>query len=1001
MNAFTRILICITVFLVISDLCQASTQDKLKSALETYEDFLFQLILSGSSSEKASAVRGFAELGSPRYENARDTLISEKDAMVKKALLESISLMTDTSEQAKVFVTKCLTSDSVELILPACTALSPKPDVTFDFKNLWKKSSLLRLWKEYGFYNNCGSLIPQLKGIGEARPWTDPAWDETSRELQKVLLERAATREAIEVLRQIGLPEELHYTIGEPVDPVFLNELVVGSDSSLKSYAARSLITAKNATYIERVRSIVHQSLQDGRDKDEAKIDGLDIYWALPFLDDIDIRRLALKQLSFPDGDQWQRFSTLNRELNRRGKPFFYHELSATNFPHIPETHLRFFRFNPLRQRIYHELPSMLKELLLKKSELQAHSFLDFRFLSDLPEPIAHECFTLLQSQLPEKLEYSNRNESETILRLMGLFARGKDQEMLWKRFRLQSNPRMDEKIYIPVLWGFNQRSAQLRKILQPPDSKWLPSPNEEYHFGLPNDADCAEPLYLLSTLPFKLPISPDRVWNEGLDLTVKLHEIYGNDGWQSLINDFLNLRGVQISNRDLPSALLHLKDHRFVVRRLVVSSLKDRFPSLREVTYPFHFMTIDDFLDSHTIQIESHRGFIPSLPGPRLSSADERWFQKLLQKAKEIVFQRRINEFYNPSPPVITSSVGPSETKIYPAQPSEHFLQDGSHYLGQLNRLKISTDDNLRYAVLWALWHLNRDPEILQVWMKDANTTDVSATGLFLKARALFVLQKIRYKPSANLFLPLLHHSKPLLRQTALFGVQTFKMNEAFDDVKQLLNDPDEAVSETAIATLGWLRSEESQAILIDYLNGTYRQSFVANAALKRYRRHDDIDEMAEYLQRPNLTGQQRIMLFDVVSELTYRAEPNWKYQDTKFEKVPDESIDKWLRWWKENKNKPRITWYETAVGEMKLHEHPLPYRYLLDFDPEIALRLIFARFVEGARQGKWEADFHELLVNHTGEDFGNPGLAFCSAKDQILEDWIRWGKKQGLYSN
>ncbi|MCI0618258.1 HEAT repeat domain-containing protein, partial [bacterium] len=644
------------------------------------------------------------------------------------------------------------------------------------------------------------------------------------------------------------------------MNPVALNEVVLNSDTSLKLYAARSLITAKEPTYIQRVQSKVQQLLREGVNKDNIQIDGLDPYFTLPFFSDDEVQSLAVQLFGLPDVDkQW--ILRVNGELWSRRKSVSYDEITSEKFPKVSENDLRLMRLSVLiQQRLYPRLQSILKELLADKSELLVHYFLDLKFLSALPESIAHECFVELESHLADKVEYPYWDRPRKILQVMGLFARGKDQESLWQKFIHTSMSDMAEEIYVPVFWGINQRSARLRRLLQS-ESKYLPSIDEFYYFGNPTEADCVQPSYLITTLPFELQVMPDKVWKEGLALVEKLHEIYGHNQ-EKLIDDFLAVRNVHLSEYDLWSSLLNLKDKRFIVRKLIVNSLKGSFAPLRELTYPTSFYEINNFLNSYRLFFESQRGFKPVLPGPALSNSDERKFQEMQRQANEIVFERKIYDFYNPIETFVTPELGPADTQIYAAQPNNCFIPDGSKYLEQLNRLKTRSDDNLRYAALWALWHLNRDPEILETWMKDANQNDTSATGSYLKARALFVLQKIRYKPSADLFPSLLHDEKPLLRQNALFGVQSFNLYETYDDVKKLFGDPDEAVSETAIATLGYLKSDGSREILIQYLKGTYRQAFAANAALKKYRTLNDINRMAEFLKQPNLSGQQRIML-------------------------------------------------------------------------------------------------------------------------------------------
>jgi HEAT repeats len=997
-----KLLIC-TILVILSELSFADTKEKLKSALETYENSLFQLSIDGSALEKAAAIKGLAELGSARYEDARNQLLDEKEFVIKKALLESIPLMADFSVQSKEFIVDCLKSDAEELVALACNTFATIPDLTFEFRNLWNSNSLFFLWKNYGHINNCGSVIGNLIGIGITQPWNDPVWQEISQELQKALLERAGTRKSIEVLKQISRRDEPHYFFAEPVDPVALNEVVLKSDNSLKLYAAQSLIKAKDPTYVQRVQTKIQQLLGEGVDKNSIQIDGLDPYWTLPFFSDDEVQSLADQLYKLAEVDkQW--ILRVNGELLSRRKSVSFDEITSKNFPHASENDLRSMRFSTIiQQRLYSKLPSILSEMLANKSELYVHYFLDLKFLSSLPESIAHKCFVELKSHLADKVDYPYFDRPQIILQIMGLFARGDDQESLWQKFIHTIMSDMTQEISIPVIWGFNQRSALLRKKLGS-ESRYLPSTNEIYDLGNHTKVDCGQPSYILTTLPFELPVTPEKIWKYGLTFAQKVYEIYGHDQ-RKLISDFLTVRNIQLSESDFLSSVLYVKDKRFVIRMFLIRSLKGNFPGIMNSAYPIFLNDINDFFKTNYSYLEAYRGFKPVLLGPRLSGSEERKLDEMLKQAKDIAFEQKLYYFYNPVNAVVTPALGPPDTEAYPAQPFDFFVQDASKYLDQLNRLKTATDDNLRYEVLWALWMLTRDPKILETWMNDATQKDTSATGSYLKARALFVLQKIRYKPSTKLFPPLLHDEKPLLRQTALFGVQSFKLYETYDDVKRLLSDPDEAVSETAIATLGHLKSEDAREILIQHLKGTYRQAFVANAALKKYRSFSDIDRIAEYLKDPNLSTQQRIMLFDVVSELTYRPEPQWKYWDTKFENVPAESISKWLEWWKENKSKPRSSWYETADKNLALtlgiSTEAAEYQKELDIDTQNALASIFENFVPAIRKGESVDEAYKILLNYSDEDFGNPGVAFCSAKDRILEEWIQWARIKNLYAD
>lgn len=82
-------------------------------------------------------------------------------------------------------------------------------------------------------------------------------------------------------------------------------------------------------------------------------------------------------------------------------------------------------------------------------------------------------------------------------------------------------------------------------------------------------------------------------------------------------------------------------------------------------------------------------------------------------------------------------------------------------------------------------------------------------------------------------------------------------------------------------------------------------------------------------------------------------------------------------------------------------------PWSYLdvlWDIDPKRAQKLLFSRFYQAglvhydtSLQG-WSQDYpHTQLVLRSGVDFGDPGVARCGAKDQILADWLAWARREG----
>jgi HEAT repeat protein len=388
----------------------------------------------------------------------------------------------------------------------------------------------------------------------------------------------------------------------------------------------------------------------------------------------------------------------------------------------------------------------------------------------------------------------------------------------------------------------------------------------------------------------------------------------------------------------------------------------------------------------------------------------------------------------------------------MYAQLPDRVLLDAGVEYEAEIRTLLESRDYPVRHAAAWALWNLLRDPGALSIFLKDAGSADAAT-----KASSLFVLQAIRHEPSAPLFLPMLRESSPGLRQVGLLGVQAFEIRGSLPEVENLVTDRDGAVAQVAVTTLGVLHPPEARSLLLALVSEDGPLAYTATQALASYRSPSDVDFFVARLSPSDATEREKEALTGILSKITGHPSLQWwsDYFATgpKPQNLDAATIADWTTWWKRHRGQaagerqkdvlaslvegvlrekdearrmrlarqigsyfpnlpyPVAEWWQAHKNESawaimtSADADPLfNITLLMEIDQSKARQLLFSTFMRRARgevlsfqryQGS-ESNY-QLLVRMSGVDFGDPLVAQCGARDQILTNWEEWARKEG----
>lgn len=900
MNKMSKAIALITFVMIFPGMLFA---DELQKIIERYESGLMTLVGDGTEEEQAVAIQTLALLSSPRFEDARNILLKSNSKVVQAGLLKAIGKMGDESAEAHAFVVQTLNADSSNLI---GLALS-ETRFEISFGDIWKKDHANLLWREYLKLSPYELPPNRLTNINSAQPWKDPAWNELSRDEQIYLLARSASKESIQILETLG---EIPPYVAEPekIDPEVMRQLLDTKNKILRSYAARALLKVKDQEYVDRIVEKIKQfdkSQIPNNPNDPIEVDGVAIYFVLPVLETETLRDLLNTSLTTNDSQISQLFSYISQELSNRGQPLTQDEISKIQLPSSSERTLDYQRVNAVvREYSFSELPKLIQDLTSTKSDILQNLIVELgrspKFLSDLPNDVAHNCFAILR-------ESENTNQ---IRQLKGLLARGDDQEELWEEWKSSKDPFSQESLE-PILWGFNPRSAYVRKRLGNADSQ-INNFLSLGSFSLQrNKIENCKNLYDWSRrfpmLWFQYPLLQGRHWELFREFSEELAEKYDDNDNDAFILDFLEIRGVQLDSNKIKSSLQLLKDKRYSIRYFVWEFLASKLPILNGGdSFVYDEQTVRDFLQLYEAQNSNVKNEKWSLAGPQPTERDYSTVEEVIERDKD---QFLINIKDQIARSDSSSSNQAILNGLPPFQPSDIFINDASYYQKQLKELTSSDDQNLRYAALWALWRTSKDQDVLQIWLKDAKSDNYH-----LRIMALSLLQQIRYEPAKDLYPPLLSNSNHELQVLGILGIRAFHLQQFWSQVAQLINSTDMIVACAATATLADLEPKKSRPILINLLSN---ETILADAALLALRKFDssfDIDYYSGLLDSSKLDPIQRERLFTLVMDITYQKQIYYQIND------PNESqlkslIQIWNNWWKENRGRNKEQWFRSTV--------------------------------------------------------------------------------------
>ncbi len=377
-------------FLVICVSLDAQGKD-LQDLLAEYEAELLKAASNENATEASASIVILARLGSPQYVKAIDLLIKRNELEIKLALIRAMFLIQDVSPTAIHFLQAALTSNSQNLVyaaVPVVRELNLKP---FDFDAIWNPKEETYLW--HVIARSYNTFEEQLANVGKVRPWRDASWNSLNDNTKIILLSRAGTPEAFEILLPILKSqnrEEYYLTPADPVNVSFLESLMNHSSPSVRAYACKSLMNAGNLSCINAIQ----KALLSGDAKKYTEMPG-GIYEFLPYLNSE-----AIKASMESGGDSEIQSGFM--ELMNKGTWYPLKELTKKKFPSASNGILRNLKIQSIGfEKNYEQLLTLLHETM-EASDLERYSalpnFLDA--FSAAPDNIAHEAYLIVHDWL-------------------------------------------------------------------------------------------------------------------------------------------------------------------------------------------------------------------------------------------------------------------------------------------------------------------------------------------------------------------------------------------------------------------------------------------------------------------------------------------------------------------------------------------------------------------------------------------------------------------------
>ena len=904
-----------------------------RRAFDSYEEGIERLLKSAKPEDRAAAIRALATVASRRYEAARDALLDDPSPEVRIAVLDAIGLMGDLSPKAVRYVEDALAAQDREVAAEAIQVEYRDLRAPLTFHHLWNTRKANYLWGEY-LSKNGWMYWTLIRGVGETKPWLDPAWAELADGTRKSLLFHAGTRESVALAIQIATaqspPNWAGLLTGEPADLPFMQELLKHPRSELRQYASRTLLEAKDPSFLSALHSVVREYHQGISDIPASALEDFSVGTALALLDESELNGLLQD-----DPAKW--FQLVSIELEKRGKPISYSDLRGRrqpsplfNISRVRQDFLRGCQLRALiREQAYQDLPDFVTLALTDPNPAASMSDLAgqlgirqifhgdvsttaWNFRAGLPQQIAKVCHDKVADWLGKSPQQggppaTNPNGADSARLVVALLASAEERQAAWQKLRGSKDPFRQEEALQAVLWGCDRRGDALRRLLaayqrEPWFSKRVGySVSQALHDVLP-DTVIPDPCAGRSTVqwfPFSLPASTPAFSSLRDALTKGLSDA-GIGDQTALARAFLALRNIPIDVGDPFGSVRWLAAPESAIRSQVWTLLSPALGSVGLTAFsPDYQETNEQWAESARIRLAAPH--VPlALPPPAFSAEERTWVEGLLREERRNYFSDLVDGLIHPKS---SSSIGcgiggysPPSPSI--SMPSDVFMREaGMAFEAEIRDVLRSPETVVRHAAALALWKMLRDPLALAVFAKDASDTNTK-----VRASALWTLQSLRRQEAAPLFPHLLTEKDALLRQVGVMGIRTFDIQGALPDVLSLVADQDVTTAGLAVGTLGQCRFTEARPLLLRLILDGSTLADTAAVALTNFRTNADLDAFLAAASKPGASEAAQIKLLGVVSEITRRPgpQPLGPYMALgQNQKLQPGTLDDWKTWW------------------------------------------------------------------------------------------------------
>lgn len=905
----------------------AAPAGTLAAALSEYESGMVALTASASPEDRAAAISGLAAVSSPRYAAVRDALASDPSSVVQAALLEAAGVAGDVSPEALALLEAGLRSEDLRVLNPALRWVQQDTWTSIPFAPIWRKDRVSLLWTGRASTPRCDRLV----GIGQARPWLDPAWEGVDDLTKMSLLFRAGTRESVPLGVKVALsktPPRFWITVlAEPVDVPYLKELLEDPHPEIRRYANRALVEAGVPGAVERIQEFIYEYRSGIHGIPDEAVGDLGVGAFLPRLD-----QNSLYGLLVMNPKEW--FWPVYGELGRRGTPLKYAELrgwgksgSLFNLSAVEPWLLRRCQLETLvRERVYSDLPDYFVLYFADPNPAQALGDLERTLLcapafrEAMPPATAAACRGRVQDWLAKSPQEggppaTNPNGADSARSILLYLSDPADWDAAWAKLHASKEPWKEKESLETVLRGRDPRAEALRRHLAPyRGTVWfattLGHPVASLLKGVQTDRVLPDPCGRPMPVPLALPKLPPGAGALGETLTSAMARA-GVATPEQFARAFLEARGFRLDDADLEGLWAPLASPWSPLRRQATVLLIAARPDLADVAGASPLPGQEESWLRAVRERLSEERRDPRSGSRGLGKDDLAWLEALLQGARRSYFGGLVAGITAPGMDSRRTETGSVIPGFYAppgpslALPSDVFLREaGAEFLPEIRGCLKAPEAAVRHAAAFALWEMLHDPEALVVMKRGAESPERGP-----RVEALNLLQFIRCEEAAPLFPPLLEDADPLLRQVGLLGVRRFGMRGLLPRVLFRVVDPDQAVASWALVVLADWRPPEARPLFMELVRQGGPLAQAATYHLRRYRSVVDLDALLAAACEEGTPDAARRRFLGILSDITGRIGPQPVGQaatlDAKGELAPETLAD-WKRWWAAHREQP-----------------------------------------------------------------------------------------------